>query len=46
MQGNHLAGDNVILVSPGIFHWRDGGEKHINEPMNVAKLQVPYILLA
>lgn len=29
-----------MLVSPGVYHWRDGGEKHINEPQNVAKLQV------
>jgi glutamate synthase (NADPH/NADH) len=32
-------GDSKVLVSPGVYHWRDGGEKHINEPFNVAKLQ-------
>jgi len=33
-------GDSKVLVSPGIYHWRDGGEKHVNEPVNIAKLQV------
>ena len=33
-------GDSKVLVSPGIYHWRDGGEKHVNEPINIAKLQV------
>lgn len=36
---SYLYGDSKVLVSPGIYHWRDGGEKHINEPVNVAKLQ-------
>uniref|UniRef100_A0AC34QHY5 Glutamate synthase n=1 Tax=Panagrolaimus sp. JU765 TaxID=591449 RepID=A0AC34QHY5_9BILA len=36
---NYLYGDSRVLVSPGIYHWRAGGEKHINEPVNVAKLQ-------
>lgn len=36
---HYLYGDSKVLVSPGIYHWRDGGEKHINEPNNVAKLQ-------
>ena len=26
-------------MSPGIYHWRNGGEKHINEPLSIAKLQ-------
>lgn len=34
-----IAGDSKVLVSPGVFHWRDGGEKHVNEPVNIAKLQ-------
>jgi len=34
------SGDSKVLVSPGIYHWRDGGEKHVNEPVNIAKLQV------
>ena len=33
-------GDNVLIVNPGFYHWRDGGEKHINDPMSVANLQV------
>lgn len=32
-------GDNITLISEGIYYWREGGEKHINEPINVAKLQ-------
>ncbi|TMS36388.1 hypothetical protein L596_003563 [Steinernema carpocapsae] len=35
----YLFGDSKVLVSTGVYHWRDGGEKHINEPVNVAKLQ-------
>uniref|UniRef100_A0AC35U5M8 Glutamate synthase (NADH) n=1 Tax=Rhabditophanes sp. KR3021 TaxID=114890 RepID=A0AC35U5M8_9BILA len=36
----HDFGDSKVLVSTGIYHWRAGGEKHINEPVNVSKLQV------
>lgn len=36
-------GDNVSLVTPGNYMWRDGGEKHLNEPVSVAKLQVSII---
>ncbi|CAP23162.1 Protein CBG01975 [Caenorhabditis briggsae] len=32
-------GDSKTLVASGTFHWRAGGEKHINEPLAVAKLQ-------
>lgn len=32
-------GDNITLISEGVYYWREGGEKHINEPVNVAKLQ-------
>uniref|UniRef100_A0A0N5A8L5 glutamate synthase (NADH) n=1 Tax=Syphacia muris TaxID=451379 RepID=A0A0N5A8L5_9BILA len=32
-------GDSSTLISPGIYHWRAGGEKHINEPLNLANLQ-------
>ncbi|KAL3109867.1 hypothetical protein niasHT_019898 [Heterodera trifolii] len=35
----YLYGDSKVLVSPGVYHWRDGGEKHVNEPVNIAKLQ-------
>jgi len=31
--------DSRILQNPGFFHWRSGGEKHINEPASVAALQ-------
>lgn len=34
-----FSGDSKVLVSPGVYHWRDGGEKHVNEPVNIAKLQ-------
>ena len=27
-------------MNPGFYHWRDGGEKHMNDPMSVANLQV------
>ena len=32
--------DNKLMPSPGYFHWRSGGEKHINDPLSVANLQV------
>ncbi|CAJ0583810.1 unnamed protein product, partial [Mesorhabditis spiculigera] len=32
-------GDSGTLISTGTYHWRAGGEKHINEPLAVAKLQ-------
>uniref|UniRef100_A0A1I7X8H7 Glutamate synthase n=1 Tax=Heterorhabditis bacteriophora TaxID=37862 RepID=A0A1I7X8H7_HETBA len=32
-------GDSRTLVATGTFHWRAGGEKHINEPEAIAKLQ-------
>ncbi|XP_064488829.1 uncharacterized protein LOC135400829 isoform X2 [Ornithodoros turicata] len=31
--------DNQILRNPGYYHWRSGGEKHVNDPMSVANLQ-------
>ncbi|XP_014251077.1 glutamate synthase [NADH], amyloplastic isoform X2 [Cimex lectularius] len=31
--------DNLVLRNPGIYHWRSGGEKHINEPLSIANLQ-------
>lgn len=33
--------DMMVLRNPGIFHWRAGGEKHINDPNSIAHLQVP-----
>ncbi|KAK6187782.1 hypothetical protein SNE40_005732 [Patella caerulea] len=31
--------DNILVMNPGFYHWRDGGEKHINDPMSIANLQ-------
>lgn len=32
--------DNLVLRNPGFYHWRKGGEKHINDPDGIASLQV------
>ena len=32
--------DNMVVMNPGILHWREGGEKHINDPQSIANLQV------
>lgn len=31
--------DMLVLRNPGTFHWRSGGEKHINDPVSIANLQ-------
>ncbi|GAB1607751.1 glutamate synthase [NADH], amyloplastic-like [Argonauta hians] len=31
--------DQMIMNNPGFYHWRDGGEKHVNDPETVASLQ-------
>lgn len=31
--------DNFVLRDPGYYHWRSGGEKHINDPEAIANLQ-------
>ena len=31
--------DTKILRNPGFFHYRSGGEKHINDPESIAALQ-------
>ncbi|XP_023287583.1 putative glutamate synthase [NADPH] isoform X4 [Orussus abietinus] len=31
--------DMLVLRNPGVFHWRAGGEKHINDPLSIAHLQ-------
>lgn len=31
--------DNYILRNPGTYHWRNGGEGHINAPGSIASLQ-------
>ena len=37
--------DAKMVITPGYYQWRDGGEKHMNDPLTVANLQVIYILL-
>lgn len=34
-----ISPDTKILRNPGQFHWRNGGEGHINEPGSIANLQ-------
>nr|XP_027206472.1 putative glutamate synthase [NADPH] [Penaeus vannamei] len=31
--------DMLVLRNPGFYHWRSGGEKHINDPVSIANLQ-------
>ncbi|EFN72550.1 Glutamate synthase [NADH], amyloplastic [Camponotus floridanus] len=31
--------DLLVIRNPGIYHWRSGGEKHINDPVSIASLQ-------
>ena len=31
--------DSQILRNPGFFHYRTGGEKHVNDPDSIAALQ-------
>ncbi|KAL3282591.1 hypothetical protein HHI36_005767 [Cryptolaemus montrouzieri] len=33
------ASDSLVLRDAGNFHWRAGGEKHLNEPASIAALQ-------
>ena len=37
-------GDNLLATNPGYYHWRDGGEKHMNDPMTIANLQVGQVI--
>ena len=32
--------DNVLMNNKGCYHWRDGGQKHVNDPRSIAHLQV------
>jgi glutamate synthase domain-containing protein 2 len=41
--GNHTY-DMLVLRNPGLYHWRSGGEKHINDPLSIANLQVRFLL--
>ncbi|KAF7269671.1 hypothetical protein GWI33_017287 [Rhynchophorus ferrugineus] len=34
-----LTSDSLILRDAGNYHWRAGGEKHLNEPASIAALQ-------
>lgn len=34
-----LGSDTLILRDTGKYHWRAGGEKHLNEPASIASLQ-------
>ncbi|GFG41054.1 hypothetical protein Cfor_06824, partial [Coptotermes formosanus] len=36
--GNQTS-DMLVLTNPGLYHWRSGGEKHINDPLSIANLQ-------
>ncbi|KAK7486587.1 hypothetical protein BaRGS_00022112, partial [Batillaria attramentaria] len=31
--------DNQLIMSPGLYAWRDGGENHMNDPLSIANLQ-------
>lgn len=41
--GDHTC-DMLVLRNPGLYHWRSGGEKHINDPLSIANLQVRFFL--
>lgn len=32
-------GDDKLAINPGFYHWRNSGEKHINDPATLASLQ-------
>ncbi|XP_005109373.2 putative glutamate synthase [NADPH] [Aplysia californica] len=31
--------DNQLVVNKGMYHWRKGGERHMNDPTTIANLQ-------
>ncbi|KAL4232715.1 hypothetical protein ACF0H5_007403 [Mactra antiquata] len=31
--------DSHLVMNPGNLHWRDGGEKHMNDPLSIGNLQ-------
>lgn len=37
--------DNKYVTTPGYLQWRDGGEKHMNDPMTISNLQVHQLVL-
>jgi glutamate synthase domain-containing protein 2 len=34
--------DTLVIREPGNYHWRQGGEKHLNDPVSIGVLQVYY----
>lgn len=40
-----LAPDSLILCDEGHYHWRAGGEKHLNDPGSIAALQAKDLLV-
>ena len=32
--------DKMLVPNPGEYHWRKGGERHMNDPVTLANLQV------
>ncbi|VDL61623.1 unnamed protein product [Hymenolepis diminuta] len=42
VNGGEKTAPGVGLYSrnPGFYHWRQGGERHMNDPLTIAKLQV------
>ena len=34
--------DSLLVMNPGVLHWRDGGEKHMNDPTSIANMQVGF----
>ena len=36
--------DNVLMNNKGAYHWRDGGQKHVNDPQSITYLQVKKII--
>lgn len=37
--GPRQGGDDKLSVNPGIYHWRNSGEKHVNDPSTISSLQ-------
>eukprot|EP00108_Taenia_solium_P010576 TsM_000015400 transcript=TsM_000015400 gene=TsM_000015400 len=34
-----VSGNSLFSRNPGFYHWRSGGERHMNDPVTIAKLQ-------
>lgn len=37
--------DTYVLRDPGNYHWRRGGEKHLNDPDSIGVLQVIFLII-